>query len=116
LNVTRADMAKEGYSPSVRLFEAAACGAPVVSDRWAGLNDFFDLGRDIMLADDADDVLRVLAERDDAGCPALAQAARARVLAEHTAAHRAAQLERDLKDALAMARSKHSPEVARAGC
>jgi spore maturation protein CgeB len=116
LNVTRADMARAGYSPSVRLFEAAACATPIVSDRWTGLDRLFEPGREIMLAEAADEVLRVLTKRDDAGRCALAQAARARVLAEHTATHRAGQLERDLREAMARARSARPPEVVEAGC
>lgn len=89
LNVTRADMITAGWSPSVRLFEAAACGTPVISDAWPGLDAFFKPGRDIALASCADDVLAMLAT-DPAPMGA---AARARVLAAHTAAHRAAELE-----------------------
>ena len=96
LNVTRADMVARGWSPSVRLFEAAACAAPIVSDRWAGLDTLFAPDREIVLADTAADVLAAL---DRADAAALGQAAQARVLAEHTAAHRAEQLEADLRDA-----------------
>ncbi len=93
LNVTRADMVSTGWSPSVRLFEAAACGVPVISDWWEGLDHFFRPGEEILLASDADDVLRHLADVDDERRAAIATAARKRVLAEHTAAHRAAELE-----------------------
>jgi spore maturation protein CgeB len=90
LNVTRADMMRAGWSPSVRLFEAAACGVPVISDWWEGLDAFFEPGREILIAESADDVLRHL--RD--GARAVGGRARERVLAEHTAEHRAAELER----------------------
>jgi spore maturation protein CgeB len=60
LNVTRADMVRTGWSPSVRLFEAAACGAPVISDRWPGLDALLPDGVAIMIADDADEVVSVL--------------------------------------------------------
>jgi spore maturation protein CgeB len=89
LNVTRADMVAAGWSPSVRLFEAAACGVPVISDRWDGLEAFFEPGREILIAEDADDVCRHLREGDRA----VGTRARARVLAEHTAEQRAAELE-----------------------
>ena len=89
LNVTRADMIAAGWSPSVRLFEAAACATPIISDRWEGLSALFPPGEAIILADTADDVLAAL-ERD---ADALGRAARAIVLAAHTAAHRAAELE-----------------------
>ncbi len=61
LNVTRADMVRAGWSPSVRLFEAASCATPIISDRWDGIEELFRDGRDIMLADDTEDVLRILA-------------------------------------------------------
>ncbi|HEU0130344.1 MAG TPA: glycosyltransferase [Mycobacteriales bacterium] len=92
LNVTRADMKAAGWSPSVRLFEAAACAVPVVSDRWDGLGSFFTPGEELFVADGPDDVLRVLDALDGATRARVGAAARARVLAEHTAEHRVAQL------------------------
>jgi spore maturation protein CgeB len=100
LNVTRADMIAAGWSPSVRLFEAAACGTPLVSDAWEGLDTVFAPGREILVAADADDVLAAL-RAPEAAARAIAAAARARVLAAHTAAHRAAELERHLAEACA---------------
>ncbi|HZU20386.1 MAG TPA: glycosyltransferase [Gaiellaceae bacterium] len=89
LNVTRAEMVRAGWSPSVRLFEAAACGVPVISDWWEGLDAFFEPEREILVAEDADDVLRHLARpARDVGARA-----RERVLREHTADHRARELE-----------------------
>jgi spore maturation protein CgeB len=93
LNVTRAAMIEAGYAPSVRLFEAAACGVPIISDRWAGLEDFFKPGREILLADDADDVTRILRDITPEEARAIGERARTRVLGAHTAAHRAAELE-----------------------
>jgi spore maturation protein CgeB len=93
LNTTRADMVTAGYSPSVRLFEAGACGVPIISDRWPGLESFFEPGREILLADSSHDVvshLTCLSERDRRE---VARRARHRVLAEHTATHRAEALE-----------------------
>ena len=92
LNVTRADMVAAGYSPSVRLFEAAACGAPIVSDRWDGLDSVLRTGREIVVADTAEQVVAALA-LPEAAREAVAAAARRRVLREHTAAHRARELE-----------------------
>ncbi len=92
LNVTRADMRQAGWSPSVRLFEAAACACPIVSDSWNGIDDVLRPGREVWLADDAAAVLAAL-DRDDASRQALGRAARRRVLSAHTAAHRAAALE-----------------------
>jgi spore maturation protein CgeB len=94
LNITRADMVRAGYSPSVRLFEAAACGVPIVSDAWDGLGDFFEIDSEILVARSADDVLSVLQETSDAERRTIGERARARVLGAHTAAHRAAELER----------------------
>ena len=93
LNVTRADMIRAGWSPSVRLFEAAACGCPIVSDRWEGIADVLEPGRDIVLAEDTETVLAVL-DWPDERRDALAASARRRILAAQTSAHRAAQLEK----------------------
>lgn len=91
LNVTRADMATMGWCPSGRLFEAAACGVPIVSDDWDGLSRFFEPGAEILLAARTDDVLSAL-ELSDAELARIAAAARDRVLAEHSSAVRAAEL------------------------
>ncbi len=101
LNVTRADMVRRGYSPSVRLFEAAACGVPIVSDRWPGLDAFFRPGEEILLAETAEDVLQILRDIPEGRRLAIAQAGRARVLAAHTGAHRAAELEAYVQEAAA---------------
>ena len=90
LNVTRAEMVRAGWSPSVRLFEAAASAVPVISDWWDGLDAFFEPGEEILIAETGDDVERHLREGD----PYVGRRARARVLREHTAAHRAEELER----------------------
>ncbi|MFM2045757.1 MAG: hypothetical protein RLY86_4333, partial [Pseudomonadota bacterium] len=92
LNITRADMVRAGWSPSVRLFEAAACGTPILSDRWAGLDALFHPGREIIIADSTADVVAALTTLPEGRARALGVAARARVLAAHTAAHRAAEL------------------------
>jgi spore maturation protein CgeB len=93
LNLTRADMVAAGFSPSVRLFEAAACGTTIVSDRWEGLETFFEPGREILIAESSEEVLGWLRGMRDEERLAIGARARARVLAEHTAAHRAAELE-----------------------
>jgi spore maturation protein CgeB len=93
LNVTRADMVRAGYSPSVRLFEAAACGTPIVSDSWPGLDEVFQVGKEIVVANtsqEALDYLRSIPEQERVEIGALA---RRRVLAEHTSERRAEQLE-----------------------
>jgi nucleoside-diphosphate-sugar epimerase/spore maturation protein CgeB len=91
LNVTRADMIAAGWSPSVRLFEAASCATPVISDRWNGIDSLFEPGREIILADTTRDVVEHLSSEADAS--AIGRAARERILAAHTAGHRAAELE-----------------------
>lgn len=93
LNVTRADMIAAGFSPSVRLFEAAACGVPVITDRWAGLDTFFMPGKEILFAESARDVLRILEEMPDDRRRTIAAAAHKRFHGNHTPAHRARQLE-----------------------
>lgn len=108
LNVTRADMIAAGWSPSVRLFEATACGTPIVSDRWDGIEELLTPGREIVLGDAPEDVETALA-RDD--LDAIGSAGRQRVLAEHTARHRAAELEAHLRQAAAAT----TPEMAQTG-
>lgn len=97
LNVTRADMRRAGWSPSVRLFEAAACGVPVISDRWPGIDDIFVPGEEILLAETATDVDLFLRRLSLDEARAVGRRARKRVLAEHTADVRVAQLERLLE-------------------
>lgn len=91
LNLTRAAMVAAGWSPSVRLFEAAACGAALVSDRWSGLEQLLEPDREILLATRPEDVGAYL-KMDDAALRALGAAARRRVIREHTAQVRAQQL------------------------
>ncbi len=100
LNVTRADMIAWGWSPSVRLFEAAACAVPIVSDGWDGLADFFTPGAEIVVARAAEDALHAVRDTSNAERRAIGQRARARVLGAHTAAHRAIELEEHVKEAL----------------
>jgi spore maturation protein CgeB len=99
LNVTRVDMVRAGWSPSVRLFEAAACAVPVVSDDWAGLDTFFRPGSEVVIAAGTEDVLAALDTVDAGRRRAMGDAARRRVLAGHTAAHRVEQLEALARDA-----------------
>ncbi|QEE40963.1 MULTISPECIES: glycosyltransferase [unclassified Methylobacterium] len=99
LNVTRADMIRAGYSPSVRLFEAAACGTPILTDRWDGLETVLAPGREILPVETAGEVLGLLEGQPETERRRLADAARARVLARHSAGHRAAELEAHLREA-----------------
>ncbi|HEX8454279.1 MAG TPA: glycosyltransferase [Longimicrobium sp.] len=93
LNATRADMVAAGWSPSVRLFEAAACGAAMISDRWPGIEAFFTPGREILLPETTAEVADIVARTHDDDRRAIGLAARERILAEHTAEHRASELE-----------------------
>lgn len=98
LNVTRRAMAEMGYCPSGRLFEAAACGTPILSDWWEGLQEFFTPGSEILVARDTGEAIEAI-ELSDGELAAIAGAARERTLAEHTADRRAAQLEDALNSA-----------------
>ena len=89
VNVTRRDMAAMGWCPSGRLFEAAACGTPVLSDPWEGLDAFFAPGREILVADSTAAALEAI---DGADLAALGALARERTLDQHTSAHRAREL------------------------
>jgi len=92
LNVTRQAMARMGYCPSGRLFEAAACGVPILSDEWEGLEQFFEPGAEVLVARSTDDAVSALSlpPTELAG---VARRARERTLDEHTAMHRAVELE-----------------------
>jgi spore maturation protein CgeB len=88
LNVTRSAMMEMGWCPSGRLFEAAACGTPVVSDVWPGIGDFFEPGEEILLACERDDILAAVELGDDE-LRRIADRARQRTLDQHSSARRA---------------------------
>ena len=92
LNVTRGAMADMGYCPSGRLFEAAACGTPIVSDAWEGLDTFFEPGQEILIAGNTEEVLGAI-DLPRSRLLQIADAARERTLAQHTAARRVRDLE-----------------------
>ncbi len=106
LNVTRAEMIRRGHSPSVRLFEAACCGVPIISDWWPGLDDLFQPGEELLVAGSADEVLELIRSTPEPRRRAIGEAARARVLAAHTADHRAAELEAYAIEALRTVRRR----------
>jgi spore maturation protein CgeB len=93
LNITRADMVEAGFSPSVRLFEAAACGTPIISDYWVGLESFFALESEILVARSTEDVLAFLHDLDERQREEIGQRAYAAVMQRHTADQRALELE-----------------------
>lgn len=98
LNVTRAEMVAAGYSPSVRIFEAAACGRPVITDEWAGIGDFFEPGAEVLVATSSEEVVNHLrTSPEERG--SLAKAGYARVLRDHTADVRAREFEAALQEA-----------------
>jgi spore maturation protein CgeB len=111
LNLTRAEMQSCGYSPSVRLFEAAACGVPIISDRWPGIETFFSPGHELLLAETAQDIIAILADCPAEKRRAIAAAARKRFLRSHTPSDRAAQLESYYQEALTGGRSQVRDEV-----
>jgi spore maturation protein CgeB len=93
LNITRDDMVQAGYSPSVRLFEASACGTPIMSDTWAGLDRFFTAGEEILLPRDSYEVTQILTKMPDEERIRIGRSARERILASHRSVHRALEFE-----------------------
>jgi spore maturation protein CgeB len=96
LNVTRAAMAEMGFCPSGRLFEAAACGTPILSDWWEGLDDFFAPGSEILVARTTEDAVNAVRLSEEE-LKNISRTARERTLAAHTAEHRAIELEAALE-------------------
>lgn len=99
LNITRTVMKRAGYSPSVRLFEAGACGVPVISDWWEGLDSILRPEQEVFLSSSCEETLRILRDTPETRRRVLGHAARRRMLAEHTPARRAEQLESYWKEA-----------------
>lgn len=93
LNLTRAEMVAAGYSPSVRLFEASACGAAILSDAWDGLAEFLTPGEEVLLPRDEYEAAAILRTFSEVERIRLGQRARERILSEHTSRHRAVQFE-----------------------
>lgn len=93
LNVSRDGMARNGYSPATRVFEAAGAGACMITDLWEGIGEFFEPGREILVAANGEDVAQILDRLTPALAAEVGRNARARVRAEHTYAHRARQFE-----------------------
>ena len=112
LNVTRADMIAAGWSPSVRLFEAASTGTPLISDRWDGLDAILAPGREILCPDGPEAVLAILRETSEAERRRIGATARETVLARHSAAHRAEELESYLREAAARRSGAAAPDRA----
>jgi spore maturation protein CgeB len=107
LNVTRRQMIECGYSPSVRLFEAAACGVPIISDYWTGIEELLEPGREILIARTPEDSMRYLKTITDEEARRIGERGRLRILAEHTASARSLQLE-DYLGSVAVQPRSHS--------
>ena len=101
LNLTRKAMRAAGYSPSIRLFEAGACGVPIISDFWPGLETIFTPNEDILIADTSAQVIDCLREISPERARNIGQRGRERILSQHTAKHRARELEAYLESAAA---------------
>jgi spore maturation protein CgeB len=104
-------MAASGYCPSGRFFEAAACGTPIVTDWFRGLSSFFEPGKELLVANDAEDVLHAL-DRTDTELYVMARRARERTLDEHTGYHRARTMLAAFDAARAPSHRKPQMEVA----
>ncbi|ETR79244.1 hypothetical protein X566_01155 [Afipia sp. P52-10] len=100
LNINRASMARYGYSPPTRIFEAAGAGACLITDRWPGIEDFLEPDREVLVAASAAEVARHVADLTPARAEQLATRARHRILADHTYAHRARDVDRLLNGRL----------------
>jgi spore maturation protein CgeB len=86
-------MVEAGYSPSVRLFEAAGCGTTIISDAWPGLETFFKPNEEILLAASSTDVISFLNNMSQEDAKKIGRRAQERVLAEHSAERRAIEFE-----------------------
>ena len=111
LNITRADMIKAGYSPSVRLFEAAACGTPIISDYWNGIESIFEIGTEILISKSGDETNTYLEETGEETRKEIGENARKKVLKHHTAAHRAQELISYYKEAQSVSSIDHIAEA-----
>ncbi len=105
LNISRASMARYGFSPAPRVFEAAAAGACLISDEWEGLDLFLEPNREVLVARGGQDVGGILATLSPERARAIGNAAKLRVLSQHTYAHRARQVDHLLSS------SRHAMEA-----
>jgi spore maturation protein CgeB len=108
LNVTRANMIAAGYSPSVRLFEAAACATPIISDWWEGLDKFFEPGKEILISRSGAETLDYLKNTPEIERRRIGYRARERALASHTSRQRARELESYALEVLKPTSSRHN--------
>jgi spore maturation protein CgeB len=111
LNITRGEMAANGWCPSGRFFEAAACGTPLITDAWDGLDSFFDLESELRVVTSAEDVESALSSSDEE-LQSMANRARQRTLDEHSGNVRAHQLLQYIEEARSGANASMNKEVA----
>jgi spore maturation protein CgeB len=103
LNLTRKEMIEAGYSPSVRLFEAAGCGAAIISDEWPGLETFFTPGDDVLLAHSGQEIISHLSTLGEDEARAIGRRAQERVLECHSAEQRALEFEQYVAGSIRLA-------------
>lgn len=94
LNISRDSMAKMGFSPATRVFEAAGAGACIITDYWLGIDFFFEPGKEILVANSGDEVAQILAGLSAEEAKAIGEAAKAKVLRSHTYEHRAKEVQK----------------------
>jgi spore maturation protein CgeB len=100
LNISRSSMAENGFSPATRVFKAAGAGACLITDAWIGLDLFLSEGEEVLVARDGQEVAEILSGLDSAEAKAIGERARARILRDHTYAHRAAEVDRIIRERL----------------
>lgn len=101
LNISRDSMAKYGFSPATRVFEAAGAGACIITDYWLGIDFFFEPGAEILVAESGEDVKKILSSLTPEKAEKIGKAALEKVLANHTYTHRAIEVDRILKQEFA---------------
>jgi spore maturation protein CgeB len=111
LNITRNDMKKSGYSPSVRLFEAAACATPIISDYWEGLETVFVPGEEILIAENTNEVTSILKKMKEPERKNIGIKGYFRILSQHTSLQRAQQLEKYITDVQTFKENKKMSQV-----
>jgi spore maturation protein CgeB len=108
-------MVKAGYSPSVRLFEAAACGTPIISDHWEGIETIFEPGKEILISHSAEQTLEYLNTMRKEERRAIGEAANRKAMQFHTAAHRAVELEKYYNEAVSRGSMRHENVASQGG-
>ena len=105
LNISRDSMARYGFSPATRVFEAAGAGACIITDYWQGIDTFFEPGTEILVANNGDEVKQIVSSLTKEKAEEIGKAALKRVLAEHTYTHRAAALDAILKQEFTLSKA-----------